>query len=79
MNRRLPAPKIIIIHAGHIVMHERVGMERFDNRGHGHRAGGFNAVQSRDSITRNARKRLPPCAAYPMASRKSPAGNRDTD
>jgi hypothetical protein len=34
MRRRTPATKIVVVHAGEIVVHERVGVHRFNRRCH---------------------------------------------
>ena len=38
MNGRPSAPEIVVVHAGQIVMHERIGVHRLDRRGHPKRA-----------------------------------------
>ena len=45
MHRRQAAAQIVVIHAGHVVMHERIGVQRLDGRGGGHRLRLGDAIQ----------------------------------
>jgi len=47
MNRWLPAPQIIVIHAGQVIMYERVGMHRLNRARRRCCRSAGNAMQSR--------------------------------
>ena len=45
MNGRPPAPEIVVVHAGEIVMHERIGVHGLDRRSHPKRARRINVEE----------------------------------
>ena len=55
-----PAPEIVVVHAGEIVMHERISVHGFDRRSHPKRARG---IDIEESCTAQDEERAQPLAA----------------
>ena len=47
MCRRPTAPEIVVVHAGQVVVHERIGVQHLDGRGHAQRMGRLDTEQPR--------------------------------
>jgi len=70
-----PASQIVVVHAGQIVMHQRIGVDHFDCAGEAQRGLSRAPTASQAASARIGRRRFPRPAGYNASPRA--AGSRD--
>ena len=76
VHRRLAAAQDVVVHARHVVVHQRIGVDQFDRAGRAQRrVGGRRATASPAASTSSGRTRLPPSSTR-VAHRVAEAGRR---